>query len=65
MASALDDLKTRLAELSDLGRIGSLLAWDQQTMMPPLGSASRAEQRATLGRIVHERFTSDDVGRLI
>jgi carboxypeptidase Taq len=65
MASALDDLKTRLAELSDLGRIGAILAWDQQTMMPPLGSASRAEQRSTLGRIFHERFTSDEVGRLI
>jgi carboxypeptidase Taq len=61
----LEDLKVRLAELVDLGRIAVLLQWDQQTKMPPRGSGSRADQRATLGRISHERFVSVEVGRLL
>ena len=32
-------LRERMAELSDLGRIHSLLFWDQNTMMPPRGAA--------------------------
>jgi carboxypeptidase Taq len=60
-----DDLVTRLHEISDLGKAGAVLAWDQHTMMPPRGAPARAEQLATIGRIAHEKFTSDDVGRLL
>src|ERR1043165_7343897 len=31
MADALDQLKERMAEVQDLGKIGRLLSWDQQT----------------------------------
>jgi carboxypeptidase Taq len=43
----------------------SLLAWDQQVMMPRGGGPLRAEQLATVGRIAHEKFTSAEVGRLL
>ena len=33
--------------------------------MPPLGTESRAESLATLGRIIHERFTDPEIGRLL
>ena len=33
--------------------------------MPPRGTEARAEQLSTLGRIAHERFTDDEVGRLL
>jgi carboxypeptidase Taq len=56
-------LKGRLAEVSDLGRIGGLLAWDQQTMMPPRAAEVRAEQMATMARLTHERFTDPEVGK--
>lgn len=59
------ELKTRLAEIHDLNKIGQLLSWDQQTQMTPGGAAVRAEQRSTLGRISHEKFTSDEIGRLL
>jgi carboxypeptidase Taq len=59
------ELRTRLAEITDLGKASALLSWDQQVMMPPRGAAMRAEQLATLGRIAHERFTSPEIGRLI
>src|SRR4030095_12019266 len=54
-----------LAEISDLGRAAGVLGWDQRVTMPPRGTEARAEQLATLGRITHERFVDDEVGRLL
>jgi len=59
------ELRARLAEIADLDDVASLLAWDQQTMMPAGGAQARAEQRATLGRITHERLACDDLARLL
>ena len=58
-------LRERLAEISDLGRAAGVLGWDQRVTMPPLGTESRAESLATLGRIIHERFTDPEIGRLL
>ena len=65
MGAALPDLKTRLAEVSDLGRAAGVLGWDQRVTMPPRGTESRAEQLSTLVRLIHERFTDAEVGRLL
>src|SRR4051812_47571160 len=59
------DLKKRLAEIHDLGKVASLLSWDQAVTMPPGGGPARAEQMATIGRIAHEMFTAPEVGRLL
>jgi len=53
------------AELTDLGHIQAVLGWDQQINMPPGGAEERGMQSAALGRIMHEKFTSDEVGQLI
>lgn len=53
------------AEIADLSGIMALLGWDQQVMMPPGGAEERGMQSAVLGRIMHEKFTSDEVGDLI
>jgi carboxypeptidase Taq len=58
-------LRRHMAELSDLGSIGGLLFWDQQTMMPPGGAPARAEAAATLARVIHARETSPDLGALL
>ena len=65
MDADLRALRERLAEISDLARAGGVLAWDQKVVMPPGGHPARAEAMATLSRIVHERFTDDEVGRLL
>ena len=65
MSAAFDDLSSRLAEIGDLSAAASLLAWDQQVMMPPRGAASRAEHLATLKRVTHEKFTAPEIGRLL
>ena len=58
-------LRQRLAEISDLSRAAGVLGWDQRVSMPPLGTESRAESLATLGRIIHDRFTDPEIGRLL
>jgi len=62
---SLERLRTLLGEIYDLERVGFLLAWDQETTMPPEGAAARADQRATIGRAAHERLVSDELGRLL
>ncbi len=65
MTVAMQSLRVRLAELADLRNVKQLLEWDHQTMMPPGGAGNRAESLATLERIAHDLFVSDDTGRLI
>jgi len=60
-----DELRGRLAEISDLVKTAALLGWDQHVMMPPGGAAIRAEQLATVGRIAHTKFTSPEIGKLL
>jgi carboxypeptidase Taq len=62
---AIEDLRDRLSEVHDLSRAASLLAWDERTMMPPAGAAARAETLATLAKVRHEMFASDEIGWLI
>ena len=65
MGDALEVLKVRLAEVTDLNKVARLLGWDQQTMMPPAGTKHRAEQFSTLMRIAHEKFTDPEIGRML
>jgi carboxypeptidase Taq len=65
MKEKLEELKKRLAVVSDLQHASSVLGWDQQTYMPPRGAPARAEQLATLRRLAHEHFTADAIGALL
>ena len=65
MSDALERLKERLGQVTDLGKVARLLSWDQQTMMPPAGTGHRADQAATVQRLAHELFTDPEVGRLL
>ncbi|MBE0696758.1 MAG: carboxypeptidase M32 [Anaerolineaceae bacterium] len=65
MTSQYDDLKNRLAEIQDLNKIQWVLGWDQRTMMPAKGSPARAEQLATLSRVIYEKSTSAELGNLL
>jgi carboxypeptidase Taq len=59
------ELKRRLAEISDLNLVISLLNWDQSTYMPPGGGSARGRQMATLARLAQEKFTDPIIGRLL
>jgi carboxypeptidase Taq len=65
MPGAIDELRERMAEVTDLNNVSQLLEWDQQTMMPVRGAALRAEALATLQRVSHEKFVSAETGRLL
>jgi len=65
MSEKLEQLKGLLAEVADLNNAQALLGWDQQTYMPPGGNEARGNQLATLGKISHQKFTSDEIGTLL
>ena len=58
-------LKKILGEVHDLDTTYGLLAWDQQTYMPPGGATDRSFKLATLAKLSHNTFTSKKVGDLI
>jgi carboxypeptidase Taq len=62
---AIEQLRERLARIADLNAAQAVLAWDQETYMPPGAGASRAHQLATLGRLTHELLTDPAVGELL
>jgi len=63
--SALAELKERLAVIADLDAATAVLAWDQETYMPPGAIEARADQLTTLARMSHEAFTDEHIGRLL
>ena len=58
-------LKNILGEVIDLSRASALLEWDQQTYMPSEGGEDRGNLLATIQKIEHIKFTSDEVGGLL
>jgi len=65
MEPKFEELRTRLIAINDLRAAAAVLQWDQSTYMPPGGAASRGRQLATLGRLAHEQFTDDTIGKLL
>ena len=65
MKEKLDQLKTKLAEISDLGQAAALVGWDQNTYMPPGAAEARGNQQAILARIIQEWSTAPELGKLL
>lgn len=65
MKEKLERLNAIIAEISDIGDATALLGWDQETYMPPGGAETRGQVSATLGRLIHERATSEEMGKLL
>jgi carboxypeptidase Taq len=61
----LEQLKERLAQVSDLATAAAVLAWDQQVNMPPGGNEARAHQLATVEALAHNLFVADETGQLL
>lgn len=65
MEEKLEVLKSKLKEIKNLEAATAVLGWDQQVNMPPGGAAARAEQLATLSKLAHALFTTDEIGQLL
>lgn len=55
-------LSERVQELRDLDGVTAILDWDQETMMPPRGAATRGRQSALMAAHRHRRLTDPAVG---
>ncbi|NCP88168.1 MAG: carboxypeptidase [Anaerolineae bacterium CG_4_9_14_3_um_filter_57_17] len=65
MEAKLNQLKTLLGEVADLGQIIALLDWDQQTYMPQGAAETRGQQLSTLSALAHEKGISPEIGKLL
>lgn len=65
MPTALETLKSRLADVNALQMAVSVLDWDQQTYMPHGGAEARARHTESLSKLAHELFTSDETRRAL
>ncbi len=65
MSSAISRLTELLHTVADIRAAKAVLEWDQETYMPSGAAEGRACQIATLERVAHERFTSDEAGALL
>jgi len=60
MRARTERLRELLGEIFDLNAASAVLTWDQQTYMPPAGAEGRSMHLATLSRLAHDQFVSDE-----
>lgn len=61
----ISELLNYLQEIEDLKALGDLADWDQNTAMPNGAAAIRGKQMATLRGLLHERWTSPQLGNML
>ena len=54
-----------MGEVDDLKRTLAVLNWDEKTKMPSSGGPARAQHKATLERLVHQRLASPELDKLL
>ena len=60
-----ETLLDRVHEIFDLRKAARVLTWDREVVMPKKGDNARAYQIATLQKVSHTLYTSDETGELI
>ncbi len=60
-----DKLTKLLREISSLAGAQGVLVWDEMVMLPKGSAADRAEQKAVLAAVIHEKSTSDELAAAI
>jgi carboxypeptidase Taq len=65
MEEQLKQLKTILAEISDLAQVAGLLGWDQQVNMPQGAAEARGNQMGTMQKLIHQKSITPELGGLI
>ena len=63
--AAWEQVRTVWAEVADLSHALAVLSWDELVNLPPGGAVARAEQKATLGRLIHQRLAAADLGEAL
>jgi carboxypeptidase Taq len=60
-----EELIGELKKTALLNSCASVLAWDEQTYLPPSGAELRSQQLSLLAGLVHERATAPRIGELL
>ncbi len=60
-----NDYRLQLQRIADVNFASGVLAWDQETYMPPGGAELRARQQSTLAGINHDMVTSEELGKTL
>lgn len=55
----------KFKEISALAQVSGLVHWDQETMMPERGTATRAEQAAAISGVIHEKLVAPTLGEAL
>ncbi len=55
----------RIQQLADVKHAQALLSWDQETYMPPRGTAMRARAQGTMAGLAHEMLVEDQLVNLV
>ncbi len=63
--SRIGELLGLMREIADLGALGSLAGWDQNTALPDGAGEIRGQQLATLQGVMHDRMTNPRIGALV
>src|SRR5437763_1517286 len=63
--AAYDELIRRVRERSLLASCAELLAWDEETCLPPRGVAHRSDQLALLAGLEHDWAADPRLGELL
>jgi carboxypeptidase Taq len=63
--SRIRELLDCVHEIADLGALGALAEWDQNTSMPAGAGEVRGDQMATLQGVLHERWIASKLGQLL
>jgi len=63
--TAYDEFAAYVGEINDLLCTINTLTWDARTQMPPGGAETRGQQLATLSKLAQDRFTGEQMGRLL
>lgn len=61
----ISELLTALHEIADLSAFAALGEWDLNTALPDGAGAIRGDQVATLQGVLHDRWTSERLGKLL
>lgn len=61
----ISELLTYMHEISDLNALAALAEWDQNTELPEGANEVRGDQMATLQGVLHERWTSERLRKLL
>jgi len=62
--TAFQELMSLVRELRALEHVDAVAGWDQETYMPPKGADVRAEGRAAIRGVLHEKLVSARLGEL-